>query len=255
MTAIPASITSVFRNSRAPKMSQPSPSETEVSISTATEHSPRAGQAQPESREDVGQGAGEDNLPEELAIRRAHRLRRADPDLLYRLYARPGVEDDGESRCECDEKDGRKITEAEPQDEKRRIGQTRNRIADADERQEEILGPAVPADDDPKPHSEQRGEQECEQQTEQRVQGVEGKNSVGDEANEGGGDRFDGRKKFLRERPEKRERLPGARCYDEGKDKLRKGDKPSSHFGRRLSDEMVWCQLAQAAEILRQVSG
>jgi hypothetical protein len=42
--------------------------------------------------------------------------------------------------------------------------------------------------------------------------------------------------------------LPGGRCHDEGKDKLRKGDKPSSHFGRRLSDEMVLCQLAQAAE-------
>jgi hypothetical protein len=25
--------------------------------------------------------------------------------------------------------------------------------------------------------------------------------------------------------------LPGGRCHDEGKDKLRKGDKPSSHFG------------------------
>src|SRR5215510_6391570 len=35
ITAIPASITSVFRNSRAPKISQPSPIETEVSISTA----------------------------------------------------------------------------------------------------------------------------------------------------------------------------------------------------------------------------
>src|SRR6266542_40696 len=35
MTAIPASITSVARNSRAPKISQPSPTVTEVSISTA----------------------------------------------------------------------------------------------------------------------------------------------------------------------------------------------------------------------------
>src|SRR5262245_24112986 len=35
ITAIPASITSVFRNSRAPKISQPRPIETEVSISTA----------------------------------------------------------------------------------------------------------------------------------------------------------------------------------------------------------------------------
>jgi hypothetical protein len=79
------------------------------------------------------------------------------------------------------------------------------------------------------------------------VKGVEGKDSVGDEANEGGGDRFDGRKKFLRERPEKRERLPGSSCHDEGKDKLRKGDKPSSHFGRSVSDPMVLCQLGQAA--------
>jgi hypothetical protein len=151
----------------------------------------------------------------------------------------------GEGRRECDEKDGRKITEAKPQDEKRRISQPRNRIADADERQEKILGPAVPADDDSKPNSEQRGEQECEQQTKQCVKGVEGKNSVGGEANEGGSDRFDARKKFLWKRPEKRERLPGSSCHDEGKDKLRKGDKPSSHFGRRLSDDMVLCNLGR----------
>jgi hypothetical protein len=35
----------------------------------------------------------------------------------------------------------------------------------------------------------------------------------------------------LRERPEKRKRLPGTRFDDEGKDNLRKGDKPWSHFG------------------------
>src|SRR6185295_8420380 len=184
------------------------------------QHSPRAGEAEPESREDVGQGAGEDNFPKELTIRRAHRLRRADPDLLYCLYARPGVEDDGEGRRECDEKYGRKITKAKPEDKQRCISQSRDRVTDTDERQKKILGPAIPADQDPKSDSDQRSKQECQQQTKQCVKGVEGKNSVGSEANEGGSDRFDGRKKLLRERAEKGKRLPGGRCHDEGKDKL-----------------------------------
>src|SRR5262249_22819518 len=122
-------------------------------------------------------------------------------------------------------------TEAKPENEKRSISQTRNRIADADERQEKILGPTIPADDDSEPHSDQCREQKCQQQTEHRVRGVEGQNSVGHQASKGGSNRFDGRKKFLRKRSEKRKRLPGGRCYDEGKDELRKGDKPSSHFG------------------------
>jgi hypothetical protein len=37
-----------------------------------------------------------------------------------------------------------------------------------------------------------------------------------------------------------------ARCYDEAKDRRRKGDKPSSHFERSLSDNLVLCQLGQA---------
>src|SRR5262249_32875383 len=124
-----------------------------------------------------------------------------------------------------------KITEPKPQYEQRRISQPGNRVADADERQEKILGPTVATDDDPKPHSDQRREQKCQQQTEQCVRGMEGKNSVGHEASESGSNCFDGRKKFLRKRPEQRKRLPSGRRYDEGKDKLRKGDKPSSHFG------------------------
>jgi hypothetical protein len=55
-------------------------------------------------------------------------------------------------------------------------------------------------------------------------------------------------KKFYRNPPRCEKCLSGGRCYDEGRNKLRKGDKPSSHFGRSVSDEMVLCQLGQAAE-------
>src|SRR5262249_15752798 len=161
----------------------------------------------------------------------AHRLRRTDPNFFYRLYTAPGIQDDGESGCKCDEEHGRKITEAKPENEKRRISQPGNRIADAYERQEKILGPAVPADDDSKPHSDQCGEQKCQQQMEHCVRRMEGKDSVGHQPSKGGCNRFDGRKQVFGKRPEKRKRLPSGPCYDEGKDKLRKGDKPSSHFG------------------------
>ena len=64
-------------------------------------------------------------------------------------------------RSERNEKHRRQITEAKPEDEKRRIRQARHRIADADEGEKKIFSPTVSADDDPERHSDQCGEQEC----------------------------------------------------------------------------------------------
>ena len=136
MTAISASITSVFRNSRAPKMSQPSPSETRSRLDS-NQYSPRAGEAEPESREDVGQARW-------ATFQRAgdpphHRLRGADPDLLFCLYAVQVLRMIGKTTPQTEREVGRKITQPEPQDEERRRKPIQDRIADADEREKKIL--------------------------------------------------------------------------------------------------------------------
>src|SRR4030095_9851103 len=112
------------------------------------QHAPGAGQPEPESGEHIGKRTREDNFPEKLVVSRTHRLRCPDPNFLDRLHSGPRVEDNRKSGSKCDEQHGWKISEAEPEDEKRRISQSWNRIADADQRQEKILGQAIAADDD-----------------------------------------------------------------------------------------------------------
>ena len=138
------------------------------------------------------------------------RLRRPDPDLFHRFHAGPGVEHHGKSRGERDEKNGRKIPEAEPENEERRVSQAGNRIADAHERQKEILGPAVAAHDDPEPHSGEPGKKEREDQPEQRAEGMDRKNPVGDEASESGDDRLDRKSTRLNSSHIQKSRMPSS---------------------------------------------
>ena len=67
ITAMPASITSVLRNSRAPKMSQPSPHGTAASSSTTDQDAPGLRQPEPQAGQDVGQRARQDHVAEQAA--------------------------------------------------------------------------------------------------------------------------------------------------------------------------------------------
>jgi hypothetical protein len=144
-------------------------------------------------------------------VSRAHRLRRPDPNFLDRLHSGPRVEDNGKSGSKCDEQHGWKVTEAEPQHEQWSVGQAGDRIANADQWQEKILGPAIAADDDAETDSDQSSEKKGKQQPDHSMECVDRKDSVGSKANERGDDCFNGGKKFLREWPIKRKNLPGGR--------------------------------------------
>ena len=73
-------------------------------------------------------------MPEQALVIGTHGLRRAHPDFLDRFYAGPAVEDDWKCRNKADQQDGRKIAEAEPEQEQRRIGEAGDRGADRYER-------------------------------------------------------------------------------------------------------------------------
>ena len=143
ITTTPASMASVLRNSRAPKIIQPSPHGTAASISTPTRMRQACAEAEPQAGQDVGQRAGQDDMAEQAAVVGAHRLRRAQPDFLHRLHAGPGVEDDREHRDEGDQQHGGDVAEPEPQQEQRRIGEAGDRRADADQRQRRCPRPGA----------------------------------------------------------------------------------------------------------------
>ena len=125
ITTMPAIMTSVLRNLRAPKIIQPRPQGTAASISTATKMRQACARPSRSPGKDVGQRAWQDHVAEQPAVIGTHRLRRSYPDFLYRFHAGPAVEDDRERRYEADQQYGRQISEPEPEQKQRRVGEAR----------------------------------------------------------------------------------------------------------------------------------
>ncbi len=89
------------------------------------QNAPCLRQAEPKAGDDVGQRAGQDDVPKQPAIVGAHGLRRTQPDLLHRFHAGPGIVDDRKSGNESDQRNGGNVAGAEPQQEKRSISEAR----------------------------------------------------------------------------------------------------------------------------------
>ena len=127
------------------------------------QNTPGLREPKPQPGQNVRQSAREDHMAEQPAVVRPHRLRRAYPDFLDGFYAGPAVEKNGERRNEADEQHGRDVAEAEPEQEQRRVGEARNRSADADERQADILSTARAPHQHANGYADERGQNKAAQ--------------------------------------------------------------------------------------------
>ncbi len=114
-----------------------------------------------EPGQDIGQRARQDHVMEQAPAVRAHGLRGAHPDFLDRLHPGPGVEDDRKSGDESDQQHGGLVAEPEPEQEQRRIGEARDRRADAHQREEDVFRPARAPHGQPDRHAGHRGKREA----------------------------------------------------------------------------------------------
>ena len=172
------------------------------------------------------------------AVVGAHHLRRTHPDVLDRLHAGPGVVDDRKGRHEGDQQHRRHIAEPEPEQEQRRIGEARNRRADADQRHENIFGPSRAAHDHADCDADQRRNGKADQQADERIEHVMRQNSHQRQAHERRSDGFQRRKQPRREQAEMRDDFPKAADHDEGK-RIARSDAPARFLCARFPDRNI----------------
>src|SRR5262249_60562889 len=125
-----------------------------------------------------------------------------------RLNAGPGVETEGKSRGKAAQQHRREIAETEPDDEQRRIGESRDRVADAYDRQEEIFRQAVATHGNAYRDAGERTDEKAQDQARNRTRRVDRKNAVRDQADEGGKNSLDLGEELGRLRPQHPAGLP-----------------------------------------------
>ena len=178
-------------------------------------------QAEAQPGQDVWERAGQDHLVKQAPVIGPHGECRAHPYFLHRLHACPRVEDDGKGGDEPDQENRRDIAEAEPEQEKRRIGDTRDRRAHAHERQSQVLGEARPAHRDADGDAGDGGEREAGDQTQDRICGMVGKSTGDGEVHEGSGDGLERRKEARGKNLQVCDDLPKRKHHDERKSRPR----------------------------------
>ena len=127
------------------------------------------------------------------------------------------------------------IAEPEPEQEQRRIGDAGDRRADADQRQEDVLGPPRAAHGDADRDADDRGEREAGDEAQQRIEHVVRQDAGGGQADEGRGDLLERRKQLRGKMPSMRGDLPDRADHQERK-RVARDDAPAA-FARAAEVE------------------
>jgi len=156
-------------------------------------------------------------MAKQAAIVGAHGVRRTHPDILDRFHAGPGIVDDRKRRDEGDQRHRRYIARPEPQQKQRCVGEARNRRADADQRQQNVLGASRAAHHDADSDAEHRRQREAGDETHDRIESMMRQHTADRQPREGRSDRFQRREKPRRKQASMRDRLPQRADDDERK--------------------------------------
>ena len=151
----PASMTSVLRNSRAPKIIQPEPHGTAASISTPTRMR-HLRQAEPQAGQDIRQRARQDHVVEQAPAVRAHGLGGAHPDF-DRLHPGQVLRDDRKRRTQIRPSSTVVLFPSPNQSGTAACRRGPDWRADADQRKKDVLRPAQASHGQPDRHARHRG--------------------------------------------------------------------------------------------------